>query len=295
MVYKMKMNQKNETGITLIALIITVIILIILAGVLINLTLGNNGIFTRAKEAKEKYAEQQVREKVGVMLAEYSIDKNIDGKALTTYLDEQKEKGTIEDYTDNGDGTITIKIDGYDVIINANTLEILDVAKADGIIFTAQLETTGWTKSIDGTTVIGKITGIIKSNSESTTASIRKNGGEKLNIVLDSSGNYTYEITDNGTYVIEVHDSQIANIPSKTIVANIQIDSIKPEISDIRYEYNRNTREITLTASVEDPLDENNKASGIDYCTYSFKIQNDSTELNNEPYKNNKIQNIEPR
>ena len=48
-------EKKNTKGITLIALVITIIVLIILAGVTINLTLGENGIFNKAKYAKEEY------------------------------------------------------------------------------------------------------------------------------------------------------------------------------------------------------------------------------------------------
>ena len=46
--------MKNK-GITLISLVITIILLIILAGVGINLAIGENGLFNKAKYAKEKY------------------------------------------------------------------------------------------------------------------------------------------------------------------------------------------------------------------------------------------------
>jgi len=39
----MKGNVVNERGITLISLVVTIIVLLILAGVTINLTLGENG------------------------------------------------------------------------------------------------------------------------------------------------------------------------------------------------------------------------------------------------------------
>ena len=44
-------KEKNEIGITLIALIVTIIILLILAGVTIATLTGENGIITRANEA----------------------------------------------------------------------------------------------------------------------------------------------------------------------------------------------------------------------------------------------------
>ena len=49
-----RMQEKDTKGITLIALVITIIVLIILAGVVITLSLGNKGIFNRAKQAREE-------------------------------------------------------------------------------------------------------------------------------------------------------------------------------------------------------------------------------------------------
>jgi len=51
--------MKKAKGITLIALVITIIILIILAGVAINLTIGENGIFSKAKYARDKYLNEE--------------------------------------------------------------------------------------------------------------------------------------------------------------------------------------------------------------------------------------------
>ena len=48
---------KMEKGITLVALIITVVIMIILSGIAIGGTIGNNGIFSKAKYAVNKYDE----------------------------------------------------------------------------------------------------------------------------------------------------------------------------------------------------------------------------------------------
>ena len=49
--------MKNNKGITLVALVVTIVVLLILAGVSINLVLGNNGIIAKAKDAKTKSAE----------------------------------------------------------------------------------------------------------------------------------------------------------------------------------------------------------------------------------------------
>ena len=47
---------KNERGITLVALVITIIILIILATVAISFAFGNNGLIGRAEDARDYYA-----------------------------------------------------------------------------------------------------------------------------------------------------------------------------------------------------------------------------------------------
>ena len=54
--------MRKEKAITLISLVITIIILIILAGVAVNLSLGENGIFRRAKEARDKYLTEAEKE-----------------------------------------------------------------------------------------------------------------------------------------------------------------------------------------------------------------------------------------
>lgn len=46
---------KQQKGITLVALVITVIVMLILAGVAISLTIGDNGIFKKSSEGAEIY------------------------------------------------------------------------------------------------------------------------------------------------------------------------------------------------------------------------------------------------
>ena len=58
----MKRTLRKGKGITLIALVVTIIVLIILAGVSISLVLGENGIVTIAKRAKENTELAKVEE-----------------------------------------------------------------------------------------------------------------------------------------------------------------------------------------------------------------------------------------
>lgn len=66
--YKSKKQNNNENGITLISLVITIIVLLILAGVTLSLTLGNNGIFNTAKQAGEETNKQTAIETMRVKI-----------------------------------------------------------------------------------------------------------------------------------------------------------------------------------------------------------------------------------
>ena len=50
-------KQNKQKGITLIALVITIIVLLILAGITINLTIGQDGIITKAQQAGKNYVD----------------------------------------------------------------------------------------------------------------------------------------------------------------------------------------------------------------------------------------------
>ena len=71
---------KGKSGITLIALVITIIVLLILAGVTIATLTGENGILTRANDAKEK--TEEASEKENTILYQYdTIIKQETGEA----------------------------------------------------------------------------------------------------------------------------------------------------------------------------------------------------------------------
>ena len=59
-----KQRNKKNSGITLIALVITIIVLLILAGVTIATLTGDNGILTKAQEASDKTKQANAEEQV---------------------------------------------------------------------------------------------------------------------------------------------------------------------------------------------------------------------------------------
>ena len=71
--------KENQKGITLIALIITIIVLLILASVSIAMLTGDNGILTRASDAKIETALGAVKEQIGL----YQIEKKMNKQEVT--------------------------------------------------------------------------------------------------------------------------------------------------------------------------------------------------------------------
>ena len=71
----MKIKKRENKGITLIALVVTIIVLLILAGVLISMLTGENGILKRANEAKEETARATEDEQRKMAMFEAAMNK----------------------------------------------------------------------------------------------------------------------------------------------------------------------------------------------------------------------------
>ncbi len=71
--------MKKNKGITLVALVVTIVVLLILAGVSINLVLGDNGIITKAKEAQRKSAEASQNDLKGMNSLIEQMESTLNG------------------------------------------------------------------------------------------------------------------------------------------------------------------------------------------------------------------------
>ena len=73
------MKTKEMKGITLVALVVTIVVLLILAGVSINLVLGNNGIIAKAKDAETKSAEASENDLKGMNSLIEQMESTLNG------------------------------------------------------------------------------------------------------------------------------------------------------------------------------------------------------------------------
>ena len=191
----------NEKAITLIALVVTIVILLILAGVTITMTLGQNGLFTRAREGRAAYEESEVRDDLSMLITQYTWDKASEktDKSLGDYL---KENGATS-VKANADGTtLEVTYKGYTFKVNKDSGEIIGVSKA---------ENSGETQPAPEVVVSGvKVTedSAGKGNNVEQ-GKIAADSGKKLYITFTSSiegGTTTvspavpFEVSKNGSY-----------------------------------------------------------------------------------------------
>ena len=93
---KFKKMAKERRGVTLIALVITIIVLLILAGVTIAMLTGDNGIISKAMQAKNKTEEARKTEEAGLK----KIENYINGKSAEAGVGIQDLKSIKSDGTE---------------------------------------------------------------------------------------------------------------------------------------------------------------------------------------------------
>ncbi len=150
--------MKENKGITLIALVITIIVLLILAGVAIAMLSGENGILKKATEAKTKTEEGQKQEETTLSDMEITTDfitNNIKYKIKNGYMTGFKVGDKVEDVEKE------LKKIGYEINLKYDYNKKKDIAienKANENIATGMsVQENG--KTVARTILFGDVTG----------------------------------------------------------------------------------------------------------------------------------------
>ena len=190
---KLRSSSLGEKAITLIALVVTIVILLILAGVTITMTLGQNGLFIKAQAGRKEYEQAEVREDLSMLITQYTWDKAAEktDKSLGDYL---KDNGATS-VKANADGTtLEVEYKGYVFTVNKDSGEITSVSKA------------GSRPQVSGVKVTEDSAG---QGNNVEQGKIAADSGKKLYITFTSSiegGTTTvspavpYEVSKNGSY-----------------------------------------------------------------------------------------------
>lgn len=96
--------MKNNKGITLIALVITIIVLIVLAGISINAIMGENSVTEKAKEAEFRTTLAQIQEQVVLHKSKAMMDGYFENSGNTTIYDKYPISQTEVDKTQISQG-----------------------------------------------------------------------------------------------------------------------------------------------------------------------------------------------
>ena len=253
------MRTKEMRGITLIALVITIVIIMILAGVTINLVVGNNNLFDKAKSTQKIQTVAGIKEALELE----KVDIQVEGKKvdLDTYL-EQISTGkknynlSSKEKVDEKNAEIIVN-DEYKFLVkdkeNGDVEIIYDgIAKADDLTISSKNGTYTYPNSgtfeVTNNTSRGELT-VSSDASNIATASIDGNTitvkpetvAGKANIIVRSAANGEYAenkvihvaTVKNGTIELEaipydgVYDGQAHNA----------FTSISTNPSDVKLEY----------------------------------------------------------
>ena len=110
-------KQRNNTGITLIALVITIIVLLILAGVSIAMLTGQNGILTQAQNASTQTEIAEAKEKAQMDIMAWQSERLQNGQDATLNNETVKTILTGKDYVKELKDSSFISVKGDHVIL----------------------------------------------------------------------------------------------------------------------------------------------------------------------------------
>ena len=239
-VLKTNINKvvKKQNGITLIALVITIIVLLILAAVSIAMLTGENGILSKASNAKEKHLIAQYEEELNLCIMEMQTDelgtltmpKLIEKLPQYIQASQPGEQCEWDEKQIAEEPTGTYK--GYEFKVDKNKKAQI-TGKATGIMISCSVEPSGYTnQNVTATIKITCNEGIqsIKQTKPTEETTITASGTEYTIVKesIESNTTFEYEVTDTKENT-ETKIAQITNIDkdaptSCTITANVNDD-----------------------------------------------------------------------
>ena len=245
----MNMKKKNERGITLIVLVITIIVTLILAGVTISGLNGENGIITKSKEAKIKAEKSRTIEKINLVIL--TVMTEGDGDIDTGKLREELEKEGLTVKTegnnlpwDVSDGKYIYRInEDYTVEevegINLSKKEI-KLASGENETITATLTegTTGkitWESSAPDIVKVenGKITAVGESGTATITAKVE---GTEYQATCTVKIIQKITTITAGNIEMNIGDTQKINVtttPTEGLIEDLEYTSGSPTIATV--------------------------------------------------------------
>jgi len=257
----MNINRQNK-GITLVALVVTIIVLIILAGITITQLTGN-GLLGQAKQAKEQYQESEAEESLQLELTNILIgqsgNKNLDdldGMVIQGYETNVSSAGKIITMT-KGNSSYYFLVDSEFNITSLNDIGISGSAPSGG---------TGDTNPGTGNTNPG--TGDVNQGTSELIT--------QANLVIESINSMSVKLK------IEIPESELENVAGYQILVNNKVKKVSEDnemtITDLTKltQYNIVAVVIDTDGNIKKSNEENITTTN---CTYLYNRGDYSTEL----------------
>ena len=261
----LKFVRKNK-GITLIALIITIILLLILSSLAIATLTGENGLFARAKQAKQNYSVSSAKEKLQLAISDLMVEQTSKGENLTK---EDLPKINNNEIDVKSTETFPVEIICENYIFNVDkNFTVTYVREASGTVVTFTTEPESYTNK-DEIKILVKISnpkGIKSIQKPGETDRILAQGQKEVGI--------DYKVTKNGHYIFTIVDEE-----GKETVKDIYIDLIdKVEPLDFEITAKVENGKIVISGTAQDAeRTEESTKSGIEYYEY-YLIDKDKKE-----------------
>ena len=136
--------MRNSKGITLIALVVTIVVLLILAGVSINVLMGDNGIIRSAQNAKQKWEDAEKNDEEAInAISDFLMSTEVISYAVNKDSEnsENKSQNLICVYTDSTDMWYTYKdMNMFDISDSGYTYNGMKYEKVYGIFIDSDEE-----------------------------------------------------------------------------------------------------------------------------------------------------------
>lgn len=228
-----KSKKQTNGGITLIVLIITVILLLILAGITINITLGERGIIKIANQSKEESNKAKMKEELELKLVDIVMEKDEKTKPLEKNdIDKLTNIGaTIQNYSP----IIMGEYKGYTFIVDEdNSVRLEKIVNDEIPVVTVEKQV-----NLEN----GEVSIKIIANVDIASIQILQEEGVSLK---NDGGNRKkeYSIKKNGTYYFLIMSNNGRNVMQEVTVDEFPDPKLEVVANKLRYTINMNVKDL---------------------------------------------------
>lgn len=286
--------RKKKDGITLVALVITIVVILILAGVTVNVLVGDDGLIKQAKDKAAKTYESVAKGEVKQIVTEYEVANS--GETLEEFLN-TKVPSRLDEVKRKDDKTLIVKKNGYEIEVESDSrILTLDVETYVGIydgkphdVLTSVNATPGDVKieyATDGKTFSEDMPTIMNASSLNVTVKASRIGYKTIMVtkvarvnkadgnlkLASTSGTYIYPTS--GTFSVSENTGKLSVSTNNTNIATVSTNG-----STVTVVPGTLAGKATITVISEESVNYTSKSA-----TYVANVQNGTISLSATPY-----------